>query len=55
MLALAAYLAVFVVLGAAQSALGGSAWAFLLRSVTFLLACVVGLVVYVRLAPADSN
>ena len=55
MLALGAYLAVFLALGAAQSALGGSVWAFLLRSVTLLLACVIGLVVYVRLGRSDSN
>jgi hypothetical protein len=54
-LALAAYLAVFLALGAAQSALGAPFWAFLLRSVTLFLACVVGLLVYVRLGRADSN
>ena len=55
MLALAAYLAVFLALGSAQSALGGSVLAFVLRSFTLLLACLVGLVVYARLGRSTSG
>jgi hypothetical protein len=53
MLALGAYLAVLLALDGAHSALGGSVSAFLVRLVTPFLACVVGLVVYVRLGRPD--